>query len=153
MNVRLIPAEDMLREEITSIPGHEEYLPPEVFKDVRSYNTGSDIFSLGVIMIEVATHQPPRPLQSLKLTELQRRESDLLLVPKDSSGLLDVIHQCIRDQCVERPSAIELCSSLKGLKKSLQYGMSPASGGKQVKKSHLSNNLVCICNVLLLYIQ
>ena len=135
MNTRLIRAEDMLKKQITTIPGHEEYLAPEVFHDVRSYTAGSDVFSAGILIIEVFTHQPPRPLQNFKIPELQRRESDLLLVP-ENDALVDIIHKCIKDRCTERPSAKQLCDDLVMLKKSLKYGMSSTSVVKQV--SHVA---------------
>ena len=131
MNIRLIPPEDMLKEDITSIPGHEEYLAPEVFQDVRSYVAGSDVFSLGVLIMEVFTHKPPMPLRNFKMPELQRRKSDLLQLPEDDV-LLGIIHKCIKDECVERPSAEELYNDLSAMKKALQYSMSPSSRAKQV---------------------
>ena len=132
MNVRLTRAEDILKKQITSIPGHEEYLAPEVFHDVRSYAAGSDVFSVGVLIIEIFTHQPPRPLQNLKIPELLRRASNLQLIPAEDSTLLDVIHKCIKDQCTERPSAKQLCDDIMMLKKSLKYAMSPAGIVRQV---------------------
>lgn len=135
MNVRLILPENILHKEITAIPGHEEYLPPEVFQDVRSYVAGSDIFSFGVLTLEVVTQKPPRPLRNLKIPELQRRKSDLSLVP-EGSALLDIIHKCIKDQCSERPSAQELLGELMTIKKSLQYGLSPSSSvNNQVRRA------------------
>ena len=134
MNTRLIRPEDMLKKQITTVPGHAEYLPPEVFNDVRSYVAGSDVFSSAVLIIEVFTHQPPRPLQNFKIPELQRRESDLLLLPEDSA-LLDIIHKCIKDRCSERPSTKQLCDDLMMLKKSLKYGMSYTSMARQLQVS------------------
>lgn len=131
MNTRLIRTDDMLKKQITTIPGHAEYLPPEVFLDVRSYAASSDVFSSGVLIIEVFTHQPPRPLQNFKISELQRRESDLLLLPEDNA-LLDIIHKCIKDRCHERPSAKQLCDDLMTMKQSMKYGMSSTSITKQV---------------------
>lgn len=135
MNIRLIPPEDMLKDAITDIPGHEEYLAPEVFHDVRLYAAGSDIFSLGILIMEVFTHKPPMPLRirNVKLTEQQRRKSDLLLLP-DDSDLRDVIDKCIRDDCSERPTAKQLYDDLIILKKALQYSMSPSSRAKQVRR-------------------
>ena len=138
MNTRLIRPEDMLKKQITTVPGHAEYLPPEVFLDVRSYVASSDVFSSGVLIIEVFTHQPPRPLRNFKIPELQRRESDLLLLPEDNT-LLDIIHRCIKDRCYERPSAKQLCDDLMTLKRSIKYGMSPTSIAKQVS---INNNMI-----------
>lgn len=133
MNVRLTRPEDILNKEITSIPGHEEYLPPEVFHDVRLYSAGGDIFSFGVLSIEIVTHKPPSPFRNLKLLEVQRRKLDLAMLPEDN-GLFDLIHKCIKDQCSERPPAREVCDSLTALKKTLEYGLSPTSSGRQVRE-------------------
>ena len=131
MNTRLICPEDMLNKQITAIPGHVEYLPPEVFLNVQSYVASSDVFSSGVLITEVFTHQPPRPLRNYKIPELQRRESDLLLLPEDTA-LVDIIHKCIKDRCSDRPSAKQLCDDLMAMKRSLKYGMSPTSITQQV---------------------
>lgn len=132
MNIRLIPPEDMLKEEITDIPGHEEYLAPEVFQDVRSYAAGSDIFSLGVLIMEIFTRKPPMPLRNLKIPEVQRRKSDFSLLPEDEA-LLEIIHKCIREECSERPTAEELYEELAILKKPLKYSMTTSNRAKKVK--------------------
>jgi len=138
MNVKLIPPEYILKKEITSIPGHEEYLPPEIFHDVRSYSASSDVFSLGVLILEILTRKAPRPIRNLKLPEVQRRKSDLSLVAEDNV-LLAVVYSCIKDHDSERPSAGQVSGSLTEIKSTLQYAVCASVGGAQVSL------FVCVC--------
>ena len=136
MNVKLIPPEYILKKEITSIPGHEEYLPPEIFRDVRSYTASSDVFSLGVLILEILTRKAPRPVRNLKQPEVQRRKSDLSLVAEDNV-LLRIVYSCIKDHESERPSAKEVSDNLAEIKETLQYAVCASVGGVQVS--------VCVC--------
>ena len=44
----------------TAQPGAIPFMPPEAMQEQSRYNEKLDIFSLGVLMLEVATQQPPR---------------------------------------------------------------------------------------------
>jgi len=148
MNVKLIPPEFILKKEITSIPGHEEYLPPEIFHDIRSYTACSDVFSLGVLILEIITRKAPRPVRNLKLPEVQRRKTDLSLISEDNL-LLAVVYDCIKDHESERPSAEQVSDELAEIKKTLQYAVCASAGGVQVSMCLLSVcmylHVYCIC--------
>ena len=70
------------------------------------YNEKIDVFSLGVLMLEIATQYPP----SIKYSgigttpEIQRRSADLSRLPEDHP-LKPIILQCLRDDPGERPDS------------------------------------------------
>ena len=85
------------------------YMPPEALLPYSRYNEKVDIFSLGVVMLQVATQQFPTVSRS-ELTgsctssEIDRRTEDLSLVPEDHP-LKPIILQCLRDDPEERPNS------------------------------------------------
>ena len=87
-------------------PGTVIYSPPEALVGNAHYNEKIDIFSFGVLMLEIATQCSP----SLKLPgrgtvpEIDRRAEDLSLLPEDHP-LKPIILQCLRDDPGERPDS------------------------------------------------
>ena len=87
-------------------PGANSYMPPEALVDLPHYNEKIDVFSLGVLMLEIATQYPP----SIKYSgigttpEIQRRSADLSRLPEDHP-LKPIILQCLRDDPEERPDS------------------------------------------------
>ena len=89
------------------VPGNIPYMPPEalVGNDIR-YNEKIDVFSLGVLMLEIATQYPPLiKLSGIGTTpEIDRRAEDLSRLP-DDHPLKPIILQCLRDDPGERPDS------------------------------------------------
>ena len=87
-------------------PGHVMYLPPEALVRNAHYNEKIDIFSFGVLMLEIATQCPPSgKLSGIgKVPEIDRRAEDLSLLPEDHP-LKPIILQCLRDDPGERPDS------------------------------------------------
>ena len=88
-------------------PGTLMYMPPEALVIGNAhYNEKIDIFSFGVLMLEIATQCSP----SVKLPglgtvpEIDRRAKDLSLLPEDHP-LKPIILQCLRDDPGERPDS------------------------------------------------
>ena len=110
------------RGELTGCPGAEVYMPPEVI-DQRDANHTSkiDSFSLGVLMIQIATRIYPRPGDRTKLLpgggqrvvvpEVERRHQHLEEMAQHP--LTDLAVHCLSDDPIYRPSSRTLCRSLE----------------------------------------
>ena len=66
-------------------PGTAIYMPPEALRDGARYDEKIDVFSLGVVMTEIATQHPPsvRLMNIGIVKEIKRRQSDLSKIPED----------------------------------------------------------------------
>lgn len=71
------------------------YMPPEALIENSLYNEKADIFSLGVVMLQVATQLYPTVSKSAE---------DLSLLPEDYP-LKTIILQCLRDDPGKRPNS------------------------------------------------
>ena len=93
----------------TTQPGTVLYMPPEaLLKDTRFTDKG-DVFSLGVVMLEVATQEPPSCsiVEIGTVPEVDRRAKDLSKVP-DNHPLKALIRACLEDDPKERPTIEEV---------------------------------------------
>ena len=104
------------KEFLSSIPGCVVYMPPESLAHHVQFNHKGDVFSLGVLMLQIATQKPPSPscgLQGIGVQpEKDRRASDLALL-SDDHVLKPLILQCLHD-LEARPDvfSIYFCLSL-----------------------------------------
>lgn len=98
---------------LTSLPGTQNYMPPEAFYDKPSYSSSLDIFSLGVLLIQMITGLHPDPSERLrvinertfeKVEECLRRKAHIDKIPLDHP-LHDLALQCIQDDQTKRPTA------------------------------------------------
>ena len=91
----------------TAQPGAVPFMPPEALSDKPHYAEEIDMFSLGVLMLEISTGRYP----SVNLIgigikpEKVRRKEDLSRLPKDHK-LRKQILQCLKDNYKDRPSAV-----------------------------------------------
>ena len=90
-------------------PGTVLYMPPECLCDDPCYNNKGDVFSLGVVMLEVATQEPPScsMFGIGTVSEVKRRAKDLAKVP-DDHPLKALIRACLKDDPTERPTIEEV---------------------------------------------
>ena len=123
--------------------GNLLYMSPEALDETNSCTAKLDIFSFGVVIIQILTRQFPNPInrfRSIKVAEFEeevrvvvpeteRRESQLKLIPHTHS-LKPVILQCLKKEG-QRPSAAELSEKLSELKQSSQYRESYTVSGDQ----------------------
>ena len=91
-------------------PGMVTFMPPEALDvDESKYNESLDIFSVGVLMLEIGTQQ--EPLVNLRgigiIHEVDRRERDLKALGEDHP-LRPQILLCLKDNPKERPKASDL---------------------------------------------
>ena len=121
----------------TYCPGTNVYMPPEALADKPSYDTPLDVFSFGVLLIQVITRKFPNPGRRtrtvehsdpnlpmgtllLVIPELERRKDHIDLVPS-THLLLELAMNCLKDKDVLRPTAKQLCSSLIALRETSAY--------------------------------
>ena len=121
----------------TYCPGTNGYMSPEALAEPPSYTTKLDIFSCGVLFVQLITRKFPNPgprtytLQIndprvpsgrvlVEVPELERRKEHLDLI-SPTHPLLMVALDCLKDKEDPRPTAEQLCSRLIGLKESRAY--------------------------------
>ena len=119
---------------LTLCPGNLLYMSPEVLDEAKSYTAKLDIFSFGVIVIQILTRQFPNPTDRFRtvhdprydeevrlvVSETERRQAHLQLIP-DTHSLKSLTLQCLKKEQSERPSALQLSERLSELKQALQY--------------------------------
>ena len=97
----------------TKPPGCVTYMPPECFVNWPHFTDKGDVFSLGVVALQVCTQEPPlcglRGIGTQK--EVERRSADLARLPADHP-LKPPILQCLQDDPAERPSSREMIRPL-----------------------------------------
>ena len=119
---------------LTMCPGNVLYMSPEALDEAKIYTAKLDIFSFGVIVIQILTRQFPNPTNRFRLVyssefneqlrrvvpETERREAHLKLIP-DTHSLKPLALQCLKKEERQRPSALQLSERLSELKQSSQY--------------------------------
>ena len=91
-------------------PGAVSFMPPEALHEGNSkYDESLDVFSLGVLMLEIGTQQPPTSnLVGIGITcEVKRRAKDLDRM-SDLHPLKPFILLCFSDNQKQRPKSAEL---------------------------------------------
>ena len=118
---------------LTLCPGNLLYMSPEALDEAKSYTAKLDIFSFGVIVIQILTRQFPNPTDRfqtvhdprydkevrLVVPETERRQGHLQLIP-DTHSLKPLGLQCLKKE-MQRPSALQLSERLSELKQAPQY--------------------------------
>ena len=119
---------------LTLCPGNVLYMSPEALDEAKTYTAKLDVFSFGVIVIQILTRQFPNPTDRFSLVyssefgqevrvlvpETERREAHLKLIP-DTHSLKPLALQCLKKKENERLSAVQLSERLSELKQSSQY--------------------------------
>ena len=118
---------------LTLCPGNLLYMSPEALDEAKSYTAKLDIFSFGVIVIQILTRQFPNPTDRfqyinvpqfekevrLVVPETERRQAHLQLIP-DTHSLKPLAIQCLKKEML-RPSALQLSERLSELKQAPQH--------------------------------
>ena len=130
---------------LTLCPGNLLYMSPEALDEAKTYTAKLDIFSFGVIVIQILTRQFPNPTDRFRtvpvsskeedkeeddededeevrrvVPETKRREAHLKLIP-DTHSLKPLALHCLKKKERQRPSALQLSERLSELKQSSQY--------------------------------
>ena len=132
---------DALQNHMTRCPGSPVYMPPEALQVNAEYTEELDMFSFGVLLLQIITTKSPNPdaheisiadaeapngFISHTVKEVDRRRAHLALVPEDHP-FRGMIFQCIDDIPMKRPSSKQLCQRLEGMSTSAEYGHSLSS--------------------------
>ena len=130
---------------LTLCPGNVLYMSPEALDEAKTYTAKLDIFSFGVIVIQILTREFPNPTDRFRtvpvsskeedkeeddededeevrrvVPETKRREAHLKMIP-DTHFLKPLALQCLKKKERQRPSALQLSERLSELKQSSQY--------------------------------
>ena len=141
---------------LTQCPGTLVYMAPEALRSVSTYSEKLDIFSAGVLVIQVITRVFPAPGPAKRVVEdprypggsvevaipeRERRKDDIDLV-EPAHPLLPIAIDCLSDREVLRPSAHELCRQLAELKLKPDYNESVEQMEERIGSiRHLEENL------------
>ena len=118
---------------LTLCPGNLLYMSPEALDEAKCYTAKLDIFSFGVIVIQILTRQFPNPTDRFRIVhvpqlndevrrvvpETERRQAHLQLI-LDTHSLKPLVLQCLKKE-MQRPSALQLSERLSELKQAPQY--------------------------------
>ena len=137
----------------TFCPGTMVYMSPEALREPPEYTSKLDIFSCGVLHIQLLTRKFPDPAPRMRavevggdsrfgatqvhivVRELERRRSHLDLVDP-THPLLTVALSCLKDEEGQRPSTEQLCSRLSAIKQSPQYAASLRQAQQTAQSPH-----------------
>ena len=117
-------------------PGTKVYMPPEALREPPNYTEKLDVFSFGVIVVQLLTRLFPRPTSSTQdvlndpsgqgrrvqeiVPEKDRRKNHIDLI-EPNHPLIGTILACLKDEGRDRPNASQLCQTFTELKVSLMY--------------------------------
>ena len=114
----------------TETPGTAVYMPPEVKgPNPLSDKSAVDVFSFGVLSIQIMTRKFPDPVDELlsvsktlwgffsgsESIEIARRQNHIGLISKDHP-LLCIAFDCLKKNHLNRPTSSHMCSQLRELK-------------------------------------
>ena len=138
---------------MTLCPGNVQYMSPEALEEPPSYTDKLDMFSFGVLLVQIMTRQFPNPgprfqvlpddprfpdgTLRVAVPETQRRSAHLKLIAH-THPLKAITIACLKCKERERPSAQQLSNTLSELKRapqyteSLQQAQTGVGGGREV---------------------
>ena len=132
---RIVDFEQHSSTPLSLCPGTKAYMPPEALREPPNYTQKIDVFSFGVIVVQLLTRLFPRPTSSTRdvedrysqgrrvqeiVSEKERRKNHIDLI-KPNHPLLGTILACLNDEGQNRPTASQLCQVFSELKQSPVY--------------------------------
>ena len=98
----------------TKAPGCIAYMPPECLVDRPHFTDKGDVFSLGVVALQVSTQESPSVGFVIQegQKEVERRSADLVRLPSDHP-MKPPILQCLQDDPAKRPSSRDIVRELR----------------------------------------
>ena len=93
------------------VPAHNiPYLSPEAIEDKSHCSEQSDIYSLGVLFLQVATQNIPETSDQTELSKLTKRRKEL--ADTKNHPLFSLVHKCITNLKVVRPSITQVLETI-----------------------------------------
>ncbi|CAI8047970.1 Ras-related protein Rab-8B [Geodia barretti] len=129
---------------LTICPGNLNYMSPQTFSNPPKYTAKLDIFSFGVLSVQIVTRQEPNPTDRhqpiphqspgvcREVPEVKRRAAHLEMIA-DEHPLKPVSLKCLTDEEEGRPTAASLVQTLKSLRGEEKYTQSYE---KELHRSH-----------------
>ena len=116
---------------LSCAPGSLVYMPPEALRDPPDYTNKLDCFSIGPLIIQIATRIFPNPGPrtrrdpdskevELLIPDIERRENHICLIPNDHP-LLSIAKKCLDSDPDKRLTAVEIVDLLSQMKTSALY--------------------------------
>ncbi len=124
---------------MTTCPGTPAFMSPEALNQPPVYTEKLDNFSFGVLLVQTATRQFPKPTDrfitrelvdprfpnqaiqaNVPVPEIERRQAHMSLI-EPTHPLFPIARNCLKDRDVERPSSQQLCQTLDALKRTPRY--------------------------------
>ena len=132
---------------LTHCPGNAAYMSPEALIEPPVYGESLDVFSSGVVAVQIITRKFPNPAPSMMRCDDPNSPLgfSVALIPevdrrKDHINSIDVAHpmlpaalRCLSDREQDRPSAQELCCQLATLKEAPAYAESMQQKSPQAR--------------------
>ena len=115
----ICPLVDSINEQAT--PQDKVYMSPESIKNTNLVSKHSDIYSLGVLYLQVSTQSRPMPKDSIELSEVQCWKEQLDQIA--TNPLLPLILNCL-NMIFVRPTIDRVCVKICVAKESPQSVMS-----------------------------
>jgi len=116
---RVIPLEK-LNQKLTVAPGNVVFMPPETLLNDPVYNVSLDMFSYGVLILNIVNQSWPKTKSQVEgntiLTEVQRRVDDLETPAMASHPLKEFTLRCLAEPKA-RPDSLEATEKLVELVK------------------------------------
>lgn len=127
--------------------GIDQYMPPEAYSPHPVYTDKFDVFSLGVLIIQVITRERPNPTnrhisitaEILQAVSENVRRKEQISKVADDHPMRALALQCLADATDKRPSAKEVVSTLNLCQVQKQYCVSAQKG--QEKKATVEAQL------------
>ena len=111
------------------------YLSPEAMEDMSQCAEPSDIYSLGVLFLQVAIQDIPSPTDKSEYSKMVKRKEELSEVKHHP--LWTAILKCLSSIRIARPSTDQLCEEVVAAKEAPQSVIS-AAPEKIVSDCHIS---------------
>ena len=121
----------------TLCPGNIVYMPPEALDEPPLYEKSLDLFSFGVLLVQIHSRAFPHPTNRFKtvkvmqpiygevdakipVPEVERRRAHIEMIDRDFP-FYPIVIECLRDSERERPTASRICEEFELIKSSDPY--------------------------------
>ena len=99
------------------------YSPPEARVSHPEFSDKFDVFSLGVLVVQIVTREVPTPTpqqQLASLSEVDRRQQHIQKIAS-THPLREIALQCLKDTAMQRPTAKKVVTKLNAIRYHPQY--------------------------------
>ena len=124
------------------------YMSPESIANRNLISKSSDIYSIGVLYLQVTTQNPPLPDESAKVSEIQQWKKQIDEITEHP--LLPLLLRCFKFS-VARPDIDRICSKIAAIKQSPQNVVSNTLQHIKVSMYDIFAHFLYNANVCILY--